>query len=146
MKFQEEFQIWIIEVTRVSASDKEFVWNSLMSLLDTEWTKRMKEDKTLKHKSLDEIFQKMNIILLDRFPLVARRIDHERIKKGSNELPRAFMERLFSSMYSSEMDTAPPVARALVKIIHLLGTDDLNKSVKDHLIKVIRENPNIDKK
>ena len=143
MKFQEEFQIWIIEVTRVSASGKDFVWNSLMSLLDTEWTKRMKEDKTLKHKSLDEIFQKMNIILLDRFPLVARRMDHERIKKGSNELPSAFMERLF--MYSW-MDTAPPVARALVKIIHLLGTDDLNKSVKDHLIKVIRENPNIDKK
>ena len=80
MKFQEEFQIWIIEVTRVSASDEEFVWNSLMSLLDTEWTKRMKEDKTLKHKSLDEIFQKMNIILLDRFPLVARRMDYERIK------------------------------------------------------------------
>ena len=40
----------------------------------------------------------------------------------------------------------PPVARMLVKIITLLGTDNLNKSVKDHLIKVLRENPNIDKK
>ena len=40
LKFQEEFQIWIIEVPRVSGSDKEFVWNSLMALLDAEWTKR----------------------------------------------------------------------------------------------------------
>ena len=56
------------------------------------------------------------------------------------------MERMFSSLFSSQMDTAPPVARALVKIITLLGTDTLNKSVKDHLIKVMRENPNIDKK
>ena len=62
----------IIEVTRVSSSDKEFVWISLMALLDTEWTKRMKEDKTLKNKDLDQIFQKMNLILLDRIPLVAR--------------------------------------------------------------------------
>ena len=80
MKFQEDFQSWIIEVTRVSGSDREFVWTSLMSLLNTEWARRMKEDKSLKHKSLDEIFQKMNIILLDRFPLVARRMDYERIK------------------------------------------------------------------
>ena len=34
----------------------------------------------------DVIFNemKMNLILLDRFPLVARRIDFERIKRGSN--------------------------------------------------------------
>ena len=38
------------------------------------------------------------------------------------------------------------MARALVTIITLLGTDNLNKSVKDHLIKVMRKNPNIDKK
>ena len=82
----------------------------------------MKEDKALKNKSLNEIFKKMNIILLDRFPLLGRRIDHEKIRKGNNELPSAFMERLFSSMYSSQMDTAPPVARALVRIIHLLGS------------------------
>ena len=81
LKFQEEFQIWIPEVTRVCGADREFVWNSLISLLDTKWPKRMKEDKTLKQKSLEEIFKKMNIILLDRFPLVARRMDHERIKK-----------------------------------------------------------------
>ena len=29
-------RIWIIEVTRVSGSDKEFVWHSLMVLLDAE--------------------------------------------------------------------------------------------------------------
>ena len=117
-----------------------------MSLLDKDWTKRMKEDKALKHKSLDEILKKMKIILLDRFPLPGRRIDHERIRKSNNELPSAFMERLFSSMYSSQMDTAPPVAKAVVRIIHLLGPDGLSKSVKDHLIKVMRENPNLDKK
>ena len=36
LKFHEEFQIGIIEVTRVSGSDKEFVWHSLMVLLDAE--------------------------------------------------------------------------------------------------------------
>ena len=34
----------------------------------------------------------------------------------------------------------------LVRIIHLKGSDGLSKSVKDHLIKVMRENPNLDKK
>ena len=44
----------------------------------------MKEDKALKNKSLDEIFKKMNIILLDRFPLLGRRIDHEKNRKSNN--------------------------------------------------------------
>ena len=80
----------------------------------------------MKNKTLEEIFKKMNIILLDRFPLLGRGIDHEKIRKSNNELPSAFLERLFSSMYSSQMDTAPPVARALVRIIHLLGSDGLS--------------------
>ena len=104
LKFQEEFQIWMIEVSRVSGSDKDFVWNLLMTLLDAEWTKRMKEDKSLKNKDLEKIFEKMNLILLDRSPLVARMIDFERIKKGANELPSAFMERMFSNLSSSQMD------------------------------------------
>ena len=90
----------------------------------------MKEDKSLKNKDLEKIFEKMNLILLDRSPLVARMIDFERIKKGANELPSAFMERMFSNLSSSQMDMAPPVARARA----------------DHLIKVMRENPTIDKK
>ena len=130
----------------MSSSDKEFVWNSLMALLEAEWTKRMKEDKTLKNKDLDQIFQKMNIILLDRFPLVARRMDYERLKKINNELPSAFMERVLSCSQQAQLDDALPVTRMLVKIITLLGTDTLNKSVKDHLIKVMCETPNIDKK
>ena len=91
----------------------------------------------------NQIFQKMNLI--SSFPLVARRMDFERMKRGINELPSAFMKRMFSCLFSSQMDTAPPVARVLVKII-TLQTDTLNKSVKEHLIKVMRENPNIDKK
>ena len=38
------------------------------------------------------------------------------------------------------------VARVVVKIITLLGTDSLNKSMKDYVIKIMREHPNIDKK
>ena len=119
-------------MTRARGPGREFKWNSLMSLLDKDWTKRMKEDKVLKNKSLDEVFKKMNIILLDRFPLLGRRIDHERIRKSYNELPSAFMERWFSSMYSSQMDTAPPVARALVRIIHLLGSEQICQRPFDH--------------
>ena len=130
----------------MSGPDKEFVWNSLITLLDHEWTKRLKEDKSLTDKDLEEIFQRMNIILLDRFPLVVRRMDYERLKRGNNELPSTFMERVFASSQQAQLDNAPPVARMLVKIITLLGTDNLNKSVKDHLIKVMRGNPNIDKK
>ena len=84
LKFEEKFQIWISEVTRTTSPDRKFEWNSLMSLLDKDCTKRMKEDKALKHKSLDEIFKKMNIILLDRFPLLGRRIDHEKNRKSNN--------------------------------------------------------------
>ena len=73
-------------------------------------------------------------------------MDYERLKKMNNELPSAFMETVFSCSQQAQLDNAPPVARMLVKIITLLGTDTLNKSVKDHLIKVMREKPNIDKK
>ena len=44
------------------------------------------------------------------------------------------------------MTNAPMVARVLVKIITSLGTDNLNKSVKDYLIRIMREDPNIDMK
>ena len=107
LKMQEEFIIWIKEVTRTSGHDPEYEWNSLMSLLDKDWSKRMKEDRTLKDKPQKEWFEKMNLILLDRFPLLSRRIDHENIVKHNNELPSTFMERMFSTMYSSQMDTAP---------------------------------------
>ena len=66
LKFQEQFRICI----------KEFVWNSLIALLHHEWTKILNEDESLKNKDLDQIFQRINIILLDRFPLVVRRMDY----------------------------------------------------------------------
>ena len=72
LKMQEEFIIWIKQVTRTSGHDPEYEWNSLMSLLDKDWSKRMKEDRTLKDKPQKEWF---NLILLDRFPLLSRRID-----------------------------------------------------------------------
>ena len=68
-------------------------------------------------------------------------MDYKRLKKGNNKLPR-----VFSCSQQAQLNNAPPVARMLVVIITLLVTDTLNKSVKDHLIKVMRENPNIDKK
>ena len=83
------------------------------------------------------MFKKMNLILLDRFPLLSRRIDYVNIKKNNNELPSTFMERMFSTMYASQMDTAPPVARALVRISNLLRSDGLDKSVKEHSVKVM---------
>ena len=95
---QEKFIIWIKEVTRTSGHDPEYEWNSLMSLLDKDWSKRMKEDRTLKDKPKKEGFKKMNNILLDRFPLLSRRIDHENIVKHDSELPSTFMERMFSTI------------------------------------------------
>ena len=68
-------------------------------------------------------------------------MDYKRLKKGNNKLPR-----VFSCSQQAQLNNAPPVARMLVVIITLLVTDTLNKSVKDHLIKVMRENPNINKK
>ena len=71
-------------------------------------------------------------------------MDYERLKKMNNELPSAFMETVFSCSQQAQLDNAPPVARMLVKIITLLGTVTLNKLVKDHLIKVMCENPKKD--
>ena len=106
----------------------------------------MKESKGLQEKELDQIFQRMDDILMDRYPLIVRRMDYERIKKESNELPSTYIERVFSSSHQAQLTHAPMVARVLVKIITSLGTDNLNKSVKDYLIRIMREDPNIDKK
>ena len=100
----------------------------------------------MKEKELTQIFQRMDEILMDRFPLIVRRMEYERLKKGTNELPSVFIERVFASSRQAQLDEAPLVSRVLVKIITSLGTDSLNKTVKDYLIKIMRENPNIDKK
>ena len=39
----------------------------LIALLDHKWTRRRKEDKSLKDKGIEEIFQRMNVILLDKY-------------------------------------------------------------------------------
>ena len=53
---------------------------------------------------------------------------------------------MFASSQQAKLDNEPLVARELVKIITSHGTDNINKSVKDYLIKIMRENPNINKK
>lgn len=97
-------------------------------------------------EELKEIFKKVDDILQDRFPPIVRRMDYERLTKGKNELPSAFIERVFTSSNQAQLDNAPLVARVFVKIITFLGTDVLNKTVKDYLIRIMRENPNISKK
>ena len=103
----------------------------------------MKETKGLGDQELEEIFKRMDDILMDHFPLIVRRMEYERLRKGANELPSAFIERLFSSSHHAQLDNAPLVSRVLVKIITSLGTDTLNKTVKDYLIRIMREDPNI---
>ena len=88
----------------------------------------------------------MDNILMDRFPLIVRHIESKRLKKENNELPSSFIERVFSSSQQAQLNDAPMLAPVLVKIITLLGTNNFNKSVKDYLIKIMRESPNIDKK
>ena len=146
LDMQERYLVWIKEVTRTSGPDPKYEWDSLMSLLDKDWSKKMKEDPTLKDKPQEEWFKKMNLILIDRFPILSRRLEHVNITKHNNELPSTFMERVFSTMYSSQMDTAPPVARALVYITKHLKSEGMDKTVKEHLVKVMRETPNIEKK
>ena len=63
-KFQEQFQVWISEVSRMSGEDKSVTWNSLMALLNSEWKWRSKEDPILKEKALDQTFERMSQILL----------------------------------------------------------------------------------
>ena len=116
LDMQDRYKIWMKEVTRVSGKDLEYEWNSLMSLLDKKWVERMNEDRTLRDKQQEEWLEKMNLILVDRFPILGRRLEHVGITKHNNELPSTFMERVFSTMYSSQIDKAPPVARALVYI------------------------------
>ena len=95
LDMQERYLIWIKEVTRTSGPDLKYEWDSLMSLLDKEWSKRMKEDPTLKDKPQEEWFKKMNLILIDRFPILSRRLEHVNLTKHNNELPSTFMERIF---------------------------------------------------
>ena len=97
-------------------------------------------------KDLEQIFKRMDDILMDRFSLIARRMEYERLKKGNNELPSAFIERVFASSHQAQLDDVPMVLRVLVKIITSLGTDALNKTVKDYFIEIMREYPNMSKK
>ena len=114
-KFQEQFSIWICEATRATGQDKPFVWNSLLSLLDPEWTRRLKETKNLHEAELDQIFLRMDNILMDRYPLIVRRMEYERIRKEGNELPSTFIERVFASSHQAQLTNCPMVARVLVK-------------------------------
>ena len=125
----EKYKKWMREIIRVSGPDPGYEWDSLMSLLDEQWTKRMNEDKTLKTKKQEDWFAKMTVIMIDRYPLVNRRIDHISLMKSKDEMPSAFMERVFSTMYSSQMDKAPPVARALVYITKSLRSEGIDKDV-----------------
>ena len=133
-KFKEQFSIWIAEVTRTTGPDKTFIWNSLLSMLVPKWTRRLKETKGLGEQDLDKIFKRMDDILMDRFPLIVRRMEYERLRKSANELPSAFIERVFSSSHQAQLDDAPLVSQVLVKIITSLGTDTLNKTVKDYTL------------
>ena len=73
-------------------------------------------------------------------------MEYERLKKENNELPSAYIERVFASSHQAQLDDVPLVSRLLVKIITSLGTDTLNKTIKDYLIKIMRDNPNISEK
>ena len=97
-------------------------------MIDAEWTRRLQETKGLADQELDKIFQKMDDILMDRFPLIVRRMEYERLRKDAHELPSAFIERVFSSSYQAQLDDASLVSRVLVKVIASLGTDTLNKT------------------
>ena len=54
LDMQEKFIIWIKEVTRTFGHDPQYEWNSLISLLDKDWSKRMNEDPILKTKPQEE--------------------------------------------------------------------------------------------
>ena len=84
---------------------------------------KIEKKKSLRDKNLEEIFQRINDILMDRFPLIVRRIEYERFKKGNNELPSTFIESVFSQPAGT---VDPVVARVKVKKINSLGTDNLN--------------------
>ena len=70
LDMQDRYKIWMKEVTRISGPDPDSEWNSLMSLLDEKWVQRMNEDKTLRNKKQEEWFEEMNLILIDRFPIL----------------------------------------------------------------------------
>ena len=69
----------------------------------------------------------MNQILLEKFPLIVRCMDYERLKRGNRELPSALIKGVFASSQQTQLDNALMVARGLVKIITLLGSDKVCK-------------------
>ena len=96
----------------------------------------------MKEKTLDQMFERTSQILLEKFPLIVRRMDYEMLKRGNNKLPSTFIKRVFASSQQAQLDNAPLVARVMVKIVTSLGSGNLNKTVKDYLIKVRRGKPN----
>ena len=104
----------------MSGEGKSFTWTSLMALLDPGLTRRLKEDPTLKDKTLEEIFERMSQILLEKFPQIVRGMNYERLKRGNNELPSTLIKWVFASSRQAQLDNAIVVVRVLVMIITLL--------------------------
>ena len=57
----------------LSGCDKKFIWSSL-------WASRFQEIPGFKDKSLPEIYEVMDNVLLQKYPITMRRMNVERIK------------------------------------------------------------------
>ena len=107
MKWQGNFQTWNSEATILTGEDRVLPWSSLISLVDTDWAARLIEDPELKNKRLKDIFGRMNVILLQKYPIILRGIDVKRIKRQNDEMPTDLRSKVLKEFKTTQLDQTP---------------------------------------
>ena len=101
----------------------------------------------MKEESFPEIFEVMDNVLLQEYPIIVRRINIERIKHQSEELPTDLIMRIMqdSKTVQLEGEGEPLVSSVLIKVVTLLPSDPLSDKCKDFRIQEFGQNPNLER-
>ena len=116
-----------------------------MDLTDPEWASRLQEIPGLKEESFPEIFEVMDNVLLPEYPIIVRRINIERIKHQSEELPTDLIMRIMQDSKTVQLEGEPLVSSVLIKVVTLLPSDLLSDKCKDFRIQEFGQNPNLER-
>ena len=116
-----------------------------MDLTDPEWASRLQEIPGLKEESFPEIFEVMDNVLLQEYPIIVRRINVERKKHQSEELPTDLIMRIMQDSKTVQLEGEPLVSSVLIKVVTLLPSDPLSDKCKDFRIQEFGQNPNLER-
>ena len=88
----------------------------------------------MEEKSIDDILEVMGNVLLQKYPIIVRKMNVERIKLQPEELPTYSIMRIMQDSKTAQLEGEPLGSRVLIKVITLLPSDWLSYTSKKFLI------------